>query len=101
VRYRAKSVNLVMHPPAEDIGSVEVQQDGKRLDYAVLGDDVRPDGDAMVATVDLPRMYNLINNPQHGIHELRLQVKSPGLSVYAMSFTTECRVGERSAEEAA
>jgi len=89
VHYRAKEVDVVLTPPPGGTGHVAVLQDDE-LPTSIQGNDVQLEGDAAVITVDTPRLYNIINNPHHGTHTLRLQVRTTGLSVYAFSFITEC-----------
>lgn len=87
--YRGTEVNVVMKP--EDVYwlKVLVTQDGAPLRREVAGRDVLFEDDgASYLKVDAPRMYNVIANQPYGSHELRLFVRSRGLSVYSFSFGT-------------
>jgi hypothetical protein len=87
--YRGTEVNVVMKP--EDVYwlKVMVTQNGAPLRREVAGTDVFFDEDGVsYIKVDTPRMYNVITNQPYGSHELRLYVRSRGLSVYSFSFGT-------------
>ncbi len=87
--YRATEVNVVMKPDAEYWLKVLVTQDGVPVRREVAGADVFFEDDgASYIKVDAPRMYHVIANQPYGSHELRLYVRSQGLSVYSLSFGT-------------
>jgi thiol-disulfide isomerase/thioredoxin len=77
-KYNAKEVYLVAESEAG--GTIEVWQDGKRVEVAA-GADV-PAG---LATIKASRLYKLIRNPQAGEHTLELKV-SPGVKLFAFTF---------------
>ncbi len=95
ILYRGKEVAAVLTPPEDSAGRAEVQQDGDMLSNTALGDDVRNEGNAVVLTIDTPRLYSLVNNPHFGVHTLRLLFTTPGVSLYAVSFVSECVDEER------
>ena len=99
VRYRAKEVYAVITPPRDGQGRVEIMQDNAPPENAA-GVDLTREGDAWVIRVDAPRLYAVIANPHFGGHELRLRVKTPGLSIYALTFITECIANGEEAEAA-
>ncbi|HEY4519621.1 MAG TPA: redoxin family protein [Candidatus Paceibacterota bacterium] len=78
-RYNAGDVFIVAD--ADNPISVEVFQDGKRIDVAA-GADVR-DG---IVTMQESRLYKLIHNREPGEHTLELRVGGKGLRFYAFTF---------------
>jgi thiol-disulfide isomerase/thioredoxin len=92
--YHACSVNAVLasavdadrspDPPV----SVEIFQDELPLAAARFGADVRLESGSARMTIDAPRMYSLVRNPDVSPHELRLVAGRPGLVFYAFSFGT-------------
>ncbi|HXF51101.1 MAG TPA: redoxin domain-containing protein [Dehalococcoidia bacterium] len=89
VRYLAKDVNLVAHPPVTGgPARIEVLQDGRPLPAEDAGDDVRREGEAAVLVVDEPRMYQVVRNREIDHHELTLVTQSEGVALYAFTFTT-------------
>jgi hypothetical protein len=38
--------------------------------------------------VDAPRLYQIARNPDARPHEVRLETQTPGLTVFAFSFST-------------
>lgn len=101
VRYRGKEVNLVAVPPDTGSGCIVIEQDGAPLPLSALGADARPNGGEVYVSVDQPRMYNLVKNPSYGTHHLRLRMTTPGISLYVLTFVTECISAESSEEAAA
>jgi hypothetical protein len=87
--YEAVGVNGVLSPVAGDEGVVLVQQDGVWLDGENAGKDIQFDdlGRSFV-TLTRPRMYELVQNPDFGLHTLELTFKSQGSAVYAFTFTS-------------
>ena len=79
VRYRAKEVAIVLTPPEEGAGRVEVLQDDAVLANEARGDDAQADGQAIVLSVERPRLYSVVNNPHHGQHTLRLRFCTHGI----------------------
>lgn len=89
VKYLAKEVNLVMHPPlAGGEAHVELLQDGATLPAEDAGADVRLFEGRAVVVVDTPRMYRLINNREIDTHELTLMTTSDGVALYAFTFVS-------------
>jgi hypothetical protein len=87
LRYMAKEVNLVMHPPLVDRqGCIELLQDGQPLATADAGDDVTIDDGRAIVRVNEPRMYRLVNNRSIDTYDLTLVTRSDGLSLYAFTF---------------
>lgn len=94
VRYLAKEVNLVAHPPVTGgPARVEVLQDGRPLPAEDAGDAVRREGEAAILVVSEPRMYQVVRNREIDHHELTLATSSEGVALYAFTFTT-CVVPE-------
>lgn len=81
LRFQGKKVFLVMAPPATGLGTVQIVMDGKPLEKAISGIDVREG----VVTVHEDRLYELIQGTS-GEHTLELLV-SPGVAVYAFTFS--------------
>lgn len=100
LRYRAKEVFLVAAPPPYGVGRLEVTQDEAPLPSAARGPDVRLADDVSYLEIDTPRLYQVVNNPEFGIHELRLLPTSPGIAVYSLMFTTVCVAESPSAQAA-
>ena len=89
LRYLAKEVNLVMHPPlAGGEARMELLQDGSPLAPEDAGEDVRVEDGRAFVTVDTPRMYRLVNNREIDTHELTLAITSDGLALYAFTFVS-------------
>ncbi len=89
VRYLAKEVNLVAHPPITGgPARIEVLQDGRPLPPEDAGDDVRREAETATLVVDEPRMYRVVRNRQIDHHELTLVTMSEGVALYALTFTT-------------
>ncbi len=99
LRYQAKELNLVMSPPEGASGLVTLKQDDRPLEPADWGRDVQalaeptarqleiPPHTAAV-TVDVPRMYALVNNRTYGEHTLQLQFHTPGTAAFAFTFVS-------------
>jgi thiol-disulfide isomerase/thioredoxin len=94
-RFVARSVNVVMHPAAGVAGEgaegepyeVYVELDGRPLRREEAGADVTWDGEGRsLVRVDEPRMYALVELPEHGDHGLRLRSNAEGFSMYAVTF---------------
>jgi thiol-disulfide isomerase/thioredoxin len=98
VPYLAKDVNIVAHPPAYGGGGViNVLQDGAPLPAENAGEDVVC-GATSVLNVDVPRMYRVVSNREIGRHELTLETRSDGLTLYALTFTSCVIPGEERPE---
>jgi thiol-disulfide isomerase/thioredoxin len=86
-RFRARSVNVVMHPAETGAYDVYLEIDGRPLRPDEAGADVVFDerGSSLVR-VDEPRMYALVRLPQAGDRELALRSNAEGFSMYAVTF---------------
>jgi thiol-disulfide isomerase/thioredoxin len=93
LRYMAKEVNVVMHPPLVDRqGRLELLQDGAPLAAEDAGADVSVEDAVAVVRVNEPRMYRLVNNRAIDTHDLTLVTQSDGLSLFALrSSAVSCR----------
>jgi len=92
--YMAADVNVVLHPPVTGgPGRLRVLLDGAPVNAAQAGEDVR-DG---VATIDTPRMYQLVRDTEVDRHELVLETESDGMAAYAFTFTSCVAPGEGAA----
>jgi hypothetical protein len=68
---------------------VEIRQDGRPLDPARAGADVKVgDQGASMVVVNRPRMYELVKNVGYERHELELTFRANGLAVYSFTFLT-------------
>lgn len=103
--YQAATVNAVMapsgdpvelmlnisEPDATPLSAVEVAitQNNQPLDRFNAGEDVFFDdaGNSLIR-VDVPRMYNIVHNPDFGNFELRLAPRRQGLAIYAFTFSS-------------
>ncbi|MHB9026436.1 MAG: redoxin domain-containing protein [Armatimonadota bacterium] len=101
VRYRAKEVYLVVEPPPYGTGRIEIIQDQAELSAAFRGSDVQVADDSAYLEIDTPRLYQIVDNPEFGIHELRLEISTPGIAVYSLMFTTECVAESTTQQQAA
>ncbi len=81
-RFNAKEVYLVMRPPQNSLGVVNVYLDGKLITAQNAGIDVR-DG---VVKVETDRLYRLVNLSDVSDHTLRLEFETPGIEVFAFTF---------------
>jgi thiol-disulfide isomerase/thioredoxin len=86
-RFLARSVNVVMHPGADEAYEVIVEIDGRPLDADEAGADVRFDEQGRsVITVDEPRMYAVVELPELGDRELKLLSNSEHFGMFAVTF---------------
>ena len=88
LRYEAKEVNLVAHPPSRQPGKIELLQDGHPLPPEDAGADLRFEDGRSFIVVDQPRMYMLVNNREFGTHDLSLTTTDDGIALYAFTFVT-------------
>jgi len=87
IPYMAKDVNIVVHPPTYGgSASIELLQDGQPLAADDAGDDVKVDGGRALVSIDVPRMYRLVENRDIDRHELTLTTSSDGVALYAFTF---------------
>jgi thiol-disulfide isomerase/thioredoxin len=103
IAYRASKVHAILAPNPDDRERlpfldeplyIQVLQDGNPLMRSCFGQDVLAEGSNARFRVDFPRLYEIVENPAVEPHELRLKVKSPGLTFYALSFGS-CYGGDR------
>ncbi len=82
--YRAKSLNVVA---ASDNGTsdIKVYLDGNVLGQQDLGADVRLVNGSAVAQVNQSRLYNLVDAPAYGWHEIEISA-SKGFRIYTFTF---------------
>lgn len=86
--YSAAGVNLVMASFNREPREVEIRQDGKPVDPAAAGADVRfRDGRSYIQVVR-PRMYSLVDNKSFGRHTLDLITRQPEVALFAFTFTS-------------
>ena len=96
--YEGVTVNAVLSPIGDEVALrlglgdsaiVEVRQDGRRLEPLIAGDDVRFDETGMsYVTVDRPRMYELVRNPNFGFHDLELIFYTSKSALYSFTLTS-------------
>ena len=91
LNYQAKEVNLVLHPVAGKPVRVYLEQDHRALPTEDWGTDVQQEGTRTFVLVDVPRMYNLVNNSHFGRSTLRVTPESTDLGAYAFTFTSACQ----------
>jgi thiol-disulfide isomerase/thioredoxin len=84
LRYTAREVNLVMAPGAS--GPVQVEIILSNGEHP--GTDVKTDSGRAIVNVEVPRMYNLIDNESVNQGAIELKALSSGLAVYAFTFTS-------------
>ncbi len=97
LRYMAKEVNLVMHPPlAGGEARLELLQNPSTgsgqapsplAEEDAAGDVCFEDGRAFV-DVTSPRMYRLVNNREIDTYDLTLVTTNDGLAMYAFTFVS-------------
>jgi thiol-disulfide isomerase/thioredoxin len=94
--YKALETNAVIRPEGGKPFDLYLLQDGRPVDRADKGEDVRytPGGRSFIR-VEAPRMYKLIANRTWGEHELRLGTMSPDFGLYSFTFSS-CAVGGNS-----
>ena len=95
--YHAATANAVLSPSADPVElmlnlkspiSILVTQDGRPLDPLTAGEDIYFENGQSLLRVDSPRSYQLAKNPDASLHELRLDISAPGLTLHAFSFST-------------
>ena len=87
IQFYARSVNVVINPDGEVPFDVLVTLDGLPLGEEVRGSDVtvNKDGDTVIV-VDGPRIYNAVELPEFGGHELKLSPNSTAFRLYTFTF---------------
>jgi thiol-disulfide isomerase/thioredoxin len=85
--YGAKDVHMVAERPGQ-VAPVYVLRDGRFLDPAVAGADIRFDSQGRsYVDVNEGRMYRLINDPVgYGRHRILLKTNEKGFSIYTLTF---------------
>lgn len=82
----ATSVNSVLSSVGEEV-VVTVELNGKPLPVGSEGEDIERDSDGnSTVIVGEARLYQLVQLPDFGNHELTLKTNSEGLSVYTATF---------------
>ncbi|MDP2587667.1 MAG: redoxin family protein [bacterium] len=89
--YHAKGVYLVIKPQTESGFTVWVEQDDVPLTAQQAGQDVIVDERGSYLKVDQARMYRLVNNPEFGVHTLKLYPESDSFGAYAFTFESACQ----------
>lgn len=88
VQFRAAEVNLVMSPPDQGAGLVEVSMGGEPAPPQEAGGDVVSYGGKSLIAVKEPRMYRLLKAAQAGSRTLELSFLAPGTAAYAFTFVS-------------
>ena len=84
--YEALEANLVLHPPKDGIGKLELIQDGTPLKSELSPEAVSEDGHTILH-VDVPRMYNLVRNDGLERHTIEIVWLTAGIEAFAFTFT--------------
>jgi thiol-disulfide isomerase/thioredoxin len=80
--YDARSVNVVAQGNSS---LIDVLLDGKNVPSVYLGSDMVLKGDNASASISMARLYNLLNAPSYGWHEIEITT-SPGFRLYTFTF---------------
>ncbi|HYC11222.1 MAG TPA: redoxin domain-containing protein [Nitrososphaerales archaeon] len=80
--YDAKVVNIVAQGNSSTISA---ELDGRNLSPAYLGTDMGLKGGLASTTVSMARLYNIVNGPSYGWHELVITA-GPGFKLYTFTF---------------
>lgn len=92
LRYHARSVYAVMSvEDAKHSVRLNLLQDGKPLDAADAGVDVKIDPAGSYIEVSEPRMYYLIKNPNLGNHLLTLSPEKSGFTLHSFTYGNNCQ----------
>lgn len=98
--YAAVGVNAVLSPTGDEVAlrlgllpaqerRVLVKQDRRWLHPGNVGRDVQIDEYGIsYVNVTRPRLYELVQNADFGVHDLQLIFQATGLAVYAFTFTS-------------
>lgn len=85
--YNAKEVGVVLNPEGEKGFQVFVSQDGNFLTQGNAGKDIKFDDDGKsFLIIDEPKLFHVVNNHEHGEHNLKLVSRSNGFAFYGASF---------------
>ena len=79
LNFKAKQVNIV----ASNEAVLKITYDGNLMSSEIRGDDVLPDG---TVNISEPRLYNLIESAQEGLHEIVIKIENPGFEVFTFTF---------------
>jgi len=92
LRYHARSLYAVLSVsnPKKPV-RLYLEQDGKSLDQANAGADVKFDGQRSYIEVSEPRMYYLANNPAFGAHTARLIPDARGFDLHSFTYGNNCQ----------
>lgn len=80
--YDAKVVNIVAQGNSSVIS---VRLDGNNLTSSYIGGDLRLYGGAATGTIGMARLYNLIDGPSYGVHEIEIDA-SPEFRLFTFTF---------------
>ncbi len=83
IRFDANKANMVLRSSAGT--RAEVWIDGKPATESNKGEDVVLEAGGAVVTIDVPRLYNLVNG-EYGDHTLELRIVGTGLEAYTFTF---------------
>ena len=87
LKFNATSVNAVMSSVNGGEYRVRVTLDDMPISSEAAGADVMFDAEGNgYIIVDAARMYNVVNLPEYGGHELKLRSNSPEFSLFAYTF---------------
>ena len=82
IRFKARQVFLVMHPPTGSTGSVKVLLDGQPISAESSGSDTTQS----LVTVTQDKLYALVKLSDVSEHLLTLEFQTSGLKAYAFTF---------------
>jgi len=90
VGYQGVDAEAVLGPEKSSMVFVTVKQDDAFLNPNNKGNDVQIDASGRsYVCVDVPRLYHLVHNHEHGEHVVRLETEGGKLSAYAFSFSSD------------
>jgi len=82
----AKRVHGIMGTSDGRAGRIEIKLDGNYLTKEQLGKDARLDGNASVADINWPFMYNLVKADKPEMHEIEIIPRSDNFVFYTFVF---------------
>lgn len=91
LQYHAKGVYAVIKPETEAGFRVWIEQDGLPLRKEAAGEDINFEGERAYLLIDNARMYRIVNNPEFGVHTLKLRPESDSFGLYAFTFESACQ----------
>ena len=87
LRYSAKSVNIVLAPATSKPFKVVVTLDGSYLTESNKGKDIVIENNGQsFLLVNKPRLYSVVEAPQYGTYNLKLNSNSKDFALYAFTF---------------